>query len=432
MSTFEAVKEAIEEQGKTFDAYTKTNDERLKALENNDESLAAELGEKMEKIEKDLQGASKLKTALEKEIEYNRERIEDLEARASSPGKTAVEKMRDDYKDTFVRWIRSRGESPDDAKQLKDLHRKMLDAKDVTIGDGPSGGFAVPEIIAREIERLEKKFSPVRDLVKVVQAGSSDYKELVNIRGSNGGWVGETDTRTGTDTSKLRERQPTHGELYAYPTVSEWSLDDIFFNVEEWLAEDIADAFAINEAEAVIRGNGTNKPTGMLNTAPTADPDFASPLRNANAYQFIACAAQGSPAVLGVSFDCLINLVYALNSRYRAGATFTMNSNTTGAVRRLKDADGQYLWQPSLQAGQPDMLLGYSISTWEQMDDIGANNHPIGFGNYRRGYVLADRVGMRMTRDEVTQVGFVKFYTRRREGGIVLNNDAIKFLKTTP
>jgi HK97 family phage major capsid protein len=107
-----------------------------------------------------------------------------------------------------------------------------------------------------------------------------------------------------------------------------------------------------------------------------------------------------------------------------------MNSNTTGAVRKLKTADGVYHWQPGLQAGQPNMLLGYPVETWEQMQDIAANNFPIGFGNWRRAYVLADRVGLRITRDNVTNIGHVRFYVRRREGGIVLNNDAAKFIRT--
>ena len=230
-----------------------------------------------------------------------------------------------------------------------------------------------------------------------------------------------------TGTPQLREVTPTHGELYAYPQVSEWSLDDIFFNVEEWLAENVAQEFALQEGDAVIRGNGTSKPTGMLNSAPTAVADQFPPSRAAAVYEFVPNVDAGFN-ILGNS---LIDLVYKINSAYRAGSTWTMNSLTTGAVRKIKDTTGQYLWAPGLVAGQPDRLLGYPVETWEQMDNPGANAHPIGFGNYRRGYVLVDRVGMRITRDNVTNVGFVRFYVRRREGGIVLNNDAIKFLKTT-
>jgi HK97 family phage major capsid protein len=116
---------------------------------------------------------------------------------------------------------------------------------------------------------------------------------------------------------------------------------------------------------------------------------------------------------------------------YRAGGTYVMNSTTTGSVRKLKDTTNQYLWQPSQQAGQPPMLNGYPVETWEQLDDIGSNKFPVAFGNFRRGYLLIDRTDVRITRDDITSIGFVKFYVRRREGGIVLNNDAIKFLRTS-
>ena len=426
MSTFAEIKAAIDKTAEAFEAFKETNDQRVKAIETGNESKAAELGEKLGKIEGSVTKFSEIKKALDVEMDLNRERLEELEAKAAQPGKTAQEKSHDEYKATFVDWVRSKGNSPLDEQKLQDLAKK-----DITIGTGSAGGFAVPEEIAREIERLEKKFSPIRRLVKVVRAGTSDYKEIVNIRGTTSGWVGETGTRTATATPSLREITPTFGELYAYPQVSEWALDDMFFSVESWLAEEVAQEFAEQEGTAVISGNGTNKPTGMTNSTPTAADDFASPLRAAAVYEFVVSLGDDSPVVAEIQSDAMIDMIYTLNSAYRAGSTWVMNSNTTGAVRKLKDTTGQYLWQPSLQAGQPDMLLGYPIETWEQMADIGTNNFPVAFGNFRRGYLLADRVGLRITRDNVTNVGHVRFYVRRREGGIVLNNDAIKWLRTT-
>jgi HK97 family phage major capsid protein len=425
--SFTAIKEAITKQAETFEEFKKTNDARLQAVASGNDARAKELDENLGRMNKDLADLSAFIKRSETELQLNRERLEELEAKASSPGKTASHKRQDEHKQAFIAWIRNKGQSPMDEARLYDVQRKMVEAKDVTIGTGSAGGFAVPEEIAREIERLEKKFSPVRDLVKVVQVGTSDYKELVNIRGTTAGWVGETGTRTATATSAFREATPTHGELYAYPQCSEWSLDDIFFNVEAWLAEEIAQQFAIEEGDAVIRGNGTSKPTGMINSAPTATDDFGSPLRAAAVYQFVASAASPD-AILP---DALLTLVYKLNSMHRANAVFAMNSNTMAAVRKLKDTTNQYLWQPMYMAGQPETLLGYRVAAWEQMDDVGANTHPVAFGDFRRGYVLADRIGLRITRDNVTNIGFVRFYVRRREGGIVLNNNAIKFLKTT-
>lgn len=417
--------------GEAFEEFKKTNDERLEAHAKGNTSRAEELDVKLAKLEKDLSEATELKKKVEIEQNFMRERIEELEARANQPGRTVSEKKQDEYKAAFEGWIRSRGQAPSHEAEMQRIAKEMREGKSITIGTSADGGYAVPEVIATEIERLELLFSPIRRLVKVVRAGSSDYKELVNIRGATAGWVGESGTRSETSTPQLREVAPTFGELYAYPQVSEWALDDIFFNVDAWLSEEVAQVFAQTEATAVISGNASSKPTGMLNTTPVATDDFASPLRAAAAYEFVACLTSQSPAVAEVRADPLIDLVYTLRAPYRAGAVFAMNSVTIGAVRKLKDSNNQYLWQPGLASDVPDRLLGYPVETWEQLADIATNAFPIAFGNFRRGYVLADRVGLRITRDSVTNVGFVRFYVRRREGGIPLNNDAIKWLRTT-
>lgn len=431
MSTFLEIKNTIEKIGEAFEEYKQVNDKRVKDLGEGKDVSA--LDEKLSKLDKTIAKLDSTKTALEKEMEFNRERIEALEAKATNPKRTAHDQLKSVYSETFETWVRSKGQDSVAEAKMQELGRKAAhEFKDVTIGSSAGGGYAVPEEIARQIEKLEQKFSPVRDLVKVVQTSTSDYKELVSLRGASSGWVGEAGSRTATDTPTLREVTPTHGELYAYPQVSEWALDDMFFNVEAWLTDEIAQEFALRTGEAVISGNGSNKPTGMLNTTPVLTADFASPMRAAAAYQYVASDTDSvdSPASPGLTGDALIDTVYALNSSYRAGASWVMNSATTGAVRKLKDANGQYHWQPGLQAGQPASLMGYPVATWEQLSDIGANNFPIGFGNWRRAYVLVDRVGLRVTRDNVTNPGFVRFYVRRRMGGHVLNNDAAKFIRT--
>lgn len=417
-----ALTKSINAIGEGFEAFKKTNDEVIAALKKGDESLAGELNQKLVKIEAAITEATKSKKDIETEIALQRERLEELESRAKSPGKTAQEKIKDEYKSTWEEWIRSKGSSPLAEQKLHDLMRK-----DVTIGSSAGGGYAVPEQIGRDIGMLQLKYSPVRDLVKVVPVGTSDYKELVDINGTTAGWVGESDSRTATNTSTLREVAPTHGELYAYPQASEWSLDDIFFNVDQWITDSVARAFAVAEGLAVISGNGTNKPTGMTNTAPVSTADDAASPRAAAAYQYVL-SGDNSPAA--IDSDSLIDLQYTLNSAYRSNANWVMNSNTMGAVRKLKaSGTGEYMWQPSLQAGQPDLLLGKAVRAWEQLDDIAGGALPIAFGDFKQGYLLTDRVGLRITRDNVTNVGFVRFYVRKREGGKPLNNDAIKFLK---
>ncbi len=427
MSSFVEIKQAIDQTAIAFEEFKKVNDQRLEALKNGNEAKAKELDAKLAKIDADIKASTEVKAAVEREMQFMRERVEELEAKGMRPGRTGPEKLQDEYKGAFLGWIRGRGQSADDERKMQELQRKaQTEYKDITIGTGSAGGFGVPEEISREIEKHELKFSPVRSLVNVVRAGTSDYKELLAINGATSGWVGETGSRSATATPTLREIAPTHGELYAYPQASEWSLDDVFFNVETWLAESVGESFAVAEATAVLTGNGTNQPTGMLNSAPTAVSDETA-TRAAAVYEFIANVDAG----LALLPDRLIDTQYKLNAAYQAGAVWAMNSTTAGVVRKLKDSTNQYLWQPSLIVGQPDTLLGKPVSVWEQMAAIANNAHPIAYGNFRRGYTIADRVGLRITRDNVTNVGFVRFYIRRREGGIVRNNNAIKFIKTT-
>jgi HK97 family phage major capsid protein len=361
--------------------------------------------------------------------EEHQERLEELESRGSSPGKTAkLRSAERDHRDVFLK----RARRPHDGElkmRLAEAERKAFETKLVSVGTDAAGGFAVPQEIASEIEKLEKKFSPVRDLVRVRPVSTGDFKALVNIRGVTSGWVGETGTRSETATPSLRERTPTFGEIYAYPQTTEWALDDMFFDVGEWLAEEVAEEFAEEEGLAVISGNGTSKPTGMLNTAPVATADLASPLRSADAYEFVA--SDLTPGGVAILPDVLIDLVYRVNSRYRANGTFVMNSATAAVVRKLKDGQSNYLWAQSFAAGQPERLLGYPVVIWEQMQDVGANNHPIAFGDFRRGYILCDRSPIRITVDaNITTPDRIKYFVRRREGGHVWNGDAIKFLKT--
>lgn len=360
------------------------------------------------------------------------DRLEELEARASSPalgagnrkGMSAADR---EHMQRFDAWLRR----PNDAHTKNELSEfENRERKAMSVASAADGGFAVPEQILREIERLELKMSPVRQLVKVIQVGTGDVKHLVNTRGATSGWVGEAGPRTETDTPQLRERAPTMGEIYAYPQVSEWALDDVFFDLGGWLAEEVAESFAINEGDAVIRGDGTNKPTGMLKETPAATADFASPARDPAAYQYIESSA-GSPAVAAITGDALIDLLYSVDARYRVNGAWIMNSATAATVRKLKDENGQYLWAQGLIAGQPDRLLGHPVSIWEQLDDVGANNFPIAFGDWRRAYLLADRTQLRITVDSnITTPGKIKYFVRRREGGCVLNNHAAKWLRT--
>jgi HK97 family phage major capsid protein len=429
--------EAIALVGKSFETFKEVNDKRIEEERKGNEARAKELASQLEKISAELTDNSKKKTELEKRIAMQAERLELLEALNDRPKATVQDKIRSEHKSNLISWIRSGGSDIGAVNAQKELEAKAREVKDVSIGTTTAGGFALPEEIARTVDKLVPKVSPITQYVKNVVAGTSDYKELLTYY-ANGtasniyGWAGETSSRTKTDTPELRERTPTWGGLYAYPRASNWSLQDLFFNVEEWLVDSITEGFAIGQSVAIFNGNGSNKPTGMTNTAPVSTADYASPLRAASAYQYIPIpVAASSPfTTAGITADTVIKLAYSLNQRYRGNARWAANTLTQGHLRSLKASDGHYLWQPGLQAGQPDRLLGYELFTWEELGNpTSANALPIAFGDFAKAYTLVKRPEMQMVRDQVTAPGFTNFYVERRVGGIPTNNDALKFAK---
>ena len=358
-------------------------------------------------------------TNLEGENTELRERLEDLEAKSSRPGRTQ-ERADSEHLELFTKWMRR----PRDHQANEQLSN--FQAKAVTIATPADGGYAVPTEIGRDIEAKILKLSPVRRIVKVSRSGTSDIKRLVDLRGAEGGWRSETGAANETGTPALREITPTGAELYAYPKTSNWALEDVFFNVGAWLSDSVAERFAQLEGQAVLTGSGSNEPTGMLHSTPTAVSDEAA-TRAAGVYEYVL-GADNSPAA--VDGNSLIDLVYKVNAAYRNGAVFVMNSTTAGSVRKLKDSGtGAYVWQPGLVAGQPNLLLGYPVEIWEDVDDVLGGLFPVGFGNFGRGYELIDRSDITITVDPYTTPDYTKFYTRRRVYGHPLNNDAVKWLR---
>jgi HK97 family phage major capsid protein len=289
---------------------------------------------------------------------------------------------------------------------------------------GSAGGFALPEIIERNIQRLSVDFSPIRQIATVRTVGSTDYKELFDVNGAGFEWVGETDTRNQTNTPDLAEVAPTFGMASAKPQASEESLDDLFFDVENWLTMSAAEAIAQGEGAAYVSGNGTKKPTGFL-----AGPTPVTTVDASRAFGTLQYIASGNAATLPTSADVFYDMIYSLRARYRANARWVTSKLVLASLRKYKDTTNQYLWQPSLTATQPDTFMGYGITEAEDMPAVAANAFPLAFGDFREGYLIADRVGMRITRDEITTPGFVKFYVRKRTGGKLRNTQAIKLLK---
>lgn len=399
------VKQILDAVNGAFEEFKKADSAALEADRKANEARARELREQAERANAEI---TELK-AKATQAEQDRARIEALEAMLSRPATT---------------------KHTDEAKGFYDVLRRGFranDMKSVSIGTAADGGYAVPEQIATAIEQAVLKLSDVVGAVKQVTASTSDYKELVGLNSTAVAWSTESGTRSETGTSQLRERAPTWGELYAYPKVSNWALEDIFFDVAGWLVNDASTGMAQALSSAIYNGDGSGKITGVFNTAPTTSADYASPLRAATTIQYIPCDSSSPQKIAG---DDLIDLVYSLAPGYRGNARFAMSTLTQAHVRKLKDSDGQYLWQPSMQAGQPDRLLGYPVITWENLAaPTTADGYPVVFGDFARGYMLVTRTGMSIDREAFTTPGYTKFYVRRRYGGCVLNCDALKTLK---
>jgi HK97 family phage major capsid protein len=288
-----------------------------------------------------------------------------------------------------------------------------------------AGGYAVPEELDGEIEKALTAISPIRAIANVVKVGTAGYRKLVTTGGTPSGWVAETAGRPETDTPEFQEIAPPFGDLYANPAASQAMLDDAAFDVEAWLAGEIATEFARAEGAAFVSGNGTSRPKGFL-AAPNNDE--ADGIRDFGTLQYIETGvAGGFPA--SNPQDRLIDLVQVLRSPYRQGAVFVMNSATAARIRKFKTSDGAFLWQPGLVAGQPDTLIGYPVVEAEDMPDVAADSLSIAFGNFRAGYLIAERSETQILRDPFTNKPFVHFYATKRVGGQVMNSEAIKLLK---
>ena len=291
-----------------------------------------------------------------------------------------------------------------------------------TAGDG---GYAVPREIDAAIEALVKQASPIRALANVVQTGSAGYRKLVTNGGTASGWAGETAGRPMTATPTFNEIVPPMGELYANPAASQAMLDDAAFDVEGWLAAEIAAEFARAEGAAFVSGDGVNKPKGFLTYATSAQTDAN---RAFGTLQYVASGGAGAFASSHPG-DKLVDLVHALKASYRQGAAFVMNSTTLAAIRKFKTSDGTPLWQPALSESLPQRLLGFPVVEAEDMPNIAADSLSIAFGNFAHGYVVADRGETSILRDPYTNKPFVHFYAVKRVGGALANSEAIKVMK---
>jgi HK97 family phage major capsid protein len=387
---------------RAFEAYRDANDQRLAEIE---ARLSPDplTEEKLARID---QALDHHKQALDELVlKARRPALGDIEARAG-----VIQRERKAAFDAYVR----RGDPGALAR---------LDTKAMSIGSGPDGGYLVPDETAQEIGTRLAELSPIRAIAGVQTISAAVFKKPFATDGFAAGWVGETDARPQTATPTLASLDFPAMELYAMPAATQALLDDNAVDLDQWIASEVETAFAAQETTAFVTGDGVGKPTGFLSATAVAEASWAW-----GKLGYVATGTDGAFAATSPS-DVLIDLVYALKAGYRQNARFVMNRRTQAALRKLKDSEGNYLWLPPAQAGGAATVLGFPVSEAEDMPDIASGALAVAFGDFRRGYLVLDRLGVRVLRDPYSAKPYVLFYTTKRVGGGVQDYDAIKLLK---
>lgn len=308
-------------------------------------------------------------------------------------------------------------------KEAFSAYVKRGEEKALSTGVGADGGYVVPSETETEITRLMTAVSPIRAIAGVRQVSGAVYKRPISVTGPTVGWVGETAARPTTNSQTLAELSYPTMELYAMPAATSAFLDDAAVDVGQWIADEVNAAFAAQETTAFVTGDGVNKPKGFLTATAVAETSWSW-----GNLGYIPTGVAGALPAANAS-DVLIDLVYALKAGYRQNASWVMNRKVQGALRKLKDADGNYLWQPAATADGKARLMGFDLVEAEDMPNIGANSLSIAFGDFRRGYLIVDRQGVSVLRDPFSSKPYVLFYTTKRVGGGIADFDAIKLLK---
>ena len=422
------VTKAVETVNKAFDEFKKADTERDAEIKRIGSALP-ETEAKIAKLEEDMAKAQKIADEAVLAVKRSQRVVTDasgnpvdLEEKAAKwaalVGKARGEMIKDfgademsRYKSAFNTYLRK-----DDRGLVGD------EFKALSVGSDPDGGYVVhPDMSGQVVQRIFET-SPMRAYASVQVISTDALEGLFDLDEADAGWVAETETRPETSTPQLKVwRIPVH-EIFAQPAATQKLLDDAEINMEAWLAGKVADRFARKENAAFVSGNGIDKPRGFLTYANgTTLPGTIEQVKTGADGAFVAAPNGG---------DVLYDAIYALKAPYRANATWFMNRTTVKMVRKLKDGDGAYHWQPGLAAGQPATLAGYPIASFEDMPSGTTTNAlAIAFGDMRATYQIVDRIGIRVLRDPYTAKPYVRFYTTKRVGGDVVNFEALKLIR---
>lgn len=425
------IKSLVEAQGKAWDDFKKTNDERIEKLTKSQSTEAVDA--KLAKINDELSVTSKeLKelTLKSQRPAMSAEKADEAEtalksfnlaakAAAMESGRPVMELTADqyaDYKAVYAKYIR-KGESA-----LTEAERKT-----VNVGTATQGGYLVGYEMEAGIDRVVQRYSSMRQVARVINIGSATYKKLVKTTGTSGAARGgENTTPSNGTTPSWVELEFKPGTYISEQRITSEALEDATIDVGSDLETEIGIEFAEMEGSDFISGNGVNGPRGLT--------DYTNVANSSYSWGNVGYVASGHASSWAASnpSDYLIDLVHSLKRQYRAGASFIMNDTTLGSIRKLKDGQGNYLWgmtRESFMAGAVGTLLGYPVVTDDFMADIGANTFPIAFGDFKQAYYVIDRKGVSVLRDPAGAFPHVRFLTRRRVGGGIAKFEAVKLFK---
>ena len=355
-----------------------------------------------------------VKTAMQQQ----EERQTMLDRKTMTYGRPALQANADvdvPHKKAFGAYLRS---GDDDG-----LRGLTLEGKALSTAVAADGGYLIDPKTADTIMSMLSSTASVRAIANVVNVEATSFDVLIDRSDVGSGWATETASTTETATPIIERISIRLHQLSAMPKASQRLLDDSAFDVEGWLAGKIAERFIRAESAAFVNGDGIDKPKGFLLPPKVADATWTW---GNIGYVPTGAAADFAPTN---SADAIVNLVYSLAADYRANATFVMNSKTAGAVRKMKDADGRFMWSDGLALAEPSRLMGYPVLVCEDMPDIAANAYAIAFGDFNAGYTIAERPDVRVLRDPFSAKPHVLFYALKRVGGDVSDFAAIKLLK---
>lgn len=424
------LKAVIADLGRAHEEFKATVEQQLKG------KADAVLDEKINKLNDALTTLQEQKDEIEKKL--NRPRFDSAEAEAKAAqdmvqfkgaigsfdqiaSRVPLNTLSDDalraYKSGLPAYLR-RGVNVMGADEVKAM----------SIGGDPDGGYLVtPDMSGRIVTRLFDT-SPIRQYANVVTISSDRLEGIRDTDQAGAGWVAEAGTRDDSDTPQVGKWDIVAHELYAQPKVTQRLLDDASVNIEQWLADKVADRFARLEATAFVSGSGVGQPQGFCSYTTAATPDAS---RAWGVFEHVPSGASGAFDTSSKNgAEKLFDLLAAFKPGYlQTGAAWFMPRAVLSKIRQFKDSQYQFIWQPGLQAGVPGLLLGYPVALCEDMPALAAGSLSLAMGNMREAYTIVDRLGVRMLRDPYTAKPYVRFYTTKRVGGAAVQFEALKFMK---